>query len=321
MTGATTIEAGATTLRRGVLWATISAAAYSVSAVIGKDLLATLRPSDMLFWRFTVAAPVVWTVLAVRARRGGPRPRTAVFPPMIGLGMLFGYMSLTGFIALDHLDASLYIVLVYVYPGIVAAASPLFGHRVRATMWPAVGLTLVGVVLTVPELFGGGGTHADGFGVTMTFVQAVVLALYTLLAGRVITGTADGLVTIGWSVCGSWLGMAALATLVGLRTPGRAVEWVELAAFAILPTIVAGGTFYHALRTVPPALVAMIATLEPVLTVLWAVLLLGERLRAVQIAGGILVVAGVVWAQRSSAGTAPIGTRGGIAYRRPRRRR
>jgi drug/metabolite transporter (DMT)-like permease len=46
--------------------------------------------------------------------------------------------------------------------------------------------------------------------------------------------------------------------------------------------------------------VATIATLEPVLTILWAVLLLGDELLAIQVAGGALVLVGVIWAQRSA---------------------
>jgi drug/metabolite transporter (DMT)-like permease len=44
----------------------------------------------------------------------------------------------------------------------------------------------------------------------------------------------------------------------------------------------------------------MIATLEPVLTIVWAVLLLGEELQPVQVVGGLLVLTGVIWAQRSA---------------------
>jgi drug/metabolite transporter (DMT)-like permease len=83
-----------------------------------------------------------------------------------------------------------------------------------------------------------------------------------------------------------------------LPSDGRVV--VELVGFAIVPTIVSGACFYQALRFLAPTRVATIATLEPVLTILWAVLLLGEELRAIQVAGGALVLVGVVWAQRSA---------------------
>jgi drug/metabolite transporter (DMT)-like permease len=208
-------------------------------------------------------------------------------------------MSWTGFVALDHLDTSLYIVLVYVYPAFVAAAAPLFGQRIPVATWLAIGVTIVGIALTVPDVFQGAG-RGDTFGVVLTLVQAVTLATYTIVSSLVVTTRADGLVTMGWSLVGSWLGMALLSVAIGLQLPSDGRVVVELVGFAIVPTIVSGACFYQALRFLAPTRVATIATLEPVLTILWAVLLLGERLRAIQVAGGVLVLLGVVWAQRSA---------------------
>ena len=286
-------------VRRGIAWAALSATAYSASAVLGKHLLEDLRPNDLLFWRFSIAIPVCWLVLAGRGWRGGPNPLGVPRRPLIAVGALFCYMSWIGFVALDHLDASLYIVLVYVYPAFVAAAAPLFGQRISGATWMAIGLAIVGISLTVPDVFQGAG-RGDAFGVVLTLVQAVALATYTMVSSRVVTARADGLVTMGWSLVGSWLGMAVLAVAVGLRLPSNGRVVLELVGFAIVPTIVSGACFYQALRFLAPTRVAMIAILEPVLTIVWAVLLLGEELRAIQVVGGLLVLVGVVWAQRSA---------------------
>ena len=266
-------------VRRGIAWATLSATAYSASAILGKHLLDDLRANDLLFWRFSIAIPVCWLVLMARARRGGPNPLNVSRRPLVAVGVLFCYMSWIGFVALDHLDTSLYIVLVYVYPAFVAAAAPLFGQRIPLATWLAIGVTIVGIALTVPDVFEGAG-HGDAFGVVLTLVQAVALATYTIVSSRVVTVRADGLVTMGWSLIGSWLGMAVLAVAVGLQLPSDGRVVVELIAFAIVPTIVSGACFYQALRFLAPTRVAMIATLEPVLTIVWAVLLLGEELHA-----------------------------------------
>ncbi len=105
---------------------------------------------------------------------------------------------------------------------------------------------------------------------------------------------------MGWSLIGSWLGMAVLAIAIGLQLPSDGRVVVELIGFAIVPTIVSGACFYQALRFLAPTCVAMIATLEPVLTIMWAVLLLDEELQPVQVVGGVLVLVGVIWAQRSA---------------------
>ena len=286
-------------VRRGIVWAALSATAYSASAVLGKHLLDDLRANELLFWRFSIAIPVCWFVLALRARRGGPNPLGVPRRPLIAVGCLFCYMSWIGFVALDHLDTSLYIVLVYVYPAFVAAAAPLFGQRIPLATWLAIGLTIVGISLTVPDVFEGAG-RGDAFGVVLTLVQAVALATYTIVSSRVVTAHADGLVTMGWSLDrlvarhGRAVGRHRAAAAERRTCRARAV------GFAIVPTIVSGACFYQALRYLAPTRVATIATLEPVLTIVWAVLLLGEELRPIQVAGGMLVLVGVIWAQRSA---------------------
>ena len=147
--------AGRATSARGVAWATASACAFSLSAVVGKDLLGALGVASLLFWRFLLASAVLWAILAVRRRRGGPNPFAAPWPRLVGLGGLFGVMTLVGFAALDRLDASIYIVIFYVYPALVVLGSMALGHRVDRVTALALALVTAGVVLTVPEALTG----------------------------------------------------------------------------------------------------------------------------------------------------------------------
>jgi drug/metabolite transporter (DMT)-like permease len=65
-------------------------------------------------------------------------------------------------------------------------------------------------------------------------------------------------------------------------------------AMIFLSTIMALGTFLAGMRLVGPTTASLLSTLEPVFTVLLAVLLLQEALRPLQIVGGGLVLAAVV---------------------------
>lgn len=291
----------------GVLWGVLSALSYSMASVVGKDLLDHLRPHELLFWRFTIAAAVMWTVLPIRRRRGGPSPLDPARLRLMALGALFGYMSWLGFVALERIDASLYIVLVYIYPAFVAAAAPLLGQRVPAKVWAAIVVILLGITFTVPGLWQGK-IEAATSGVVLTLVQAVVLAGYTFIASRTMRSSTDGLVSIGWSVAGSWLALTTLSLVQGMQLPDRADVVAQLAFFAIVPTIVATGSFYQALRSISATSASTIATLEPALTVIWAVIFLGERLSGLRILGTVLVLVGVVWSQRAAADPERVGS-------------
>jgi drug/metabolite transporter (DMT)-like permease len=67
-----------------------------------------------------------------------------------------------------------------------------------------------------------------------------------------------------------------------------------LAGIAVISTVVALGLFFAGLRLVGPTTASILSTAEPLTAVLLAFLVFGESLSSVQLAGGALVLAGVL---------------------------
>lgn len=281
---------------RGALWAVASATAYSLSSVVGKDLLDSLGASSLLFWRFSIAAVVLWVALLVWRPVGGPDPLAVPRWTMLGLGVVFGLMVLIGFLALDRIDASLYIVLVYLYPVLVVVGSAWLGTRPARSTWVALALVMAGIALTVPELFTGVG-DVSAVGVGLALAQAVIFAGYMIVSNRVVPQAIDGVVTAAWMVLGASLVIAPIALVGGLVRPRGSNLVLEVAAFALIPTVVSSICFFQAMRYIAPGAVAMVQTLEVALVILWAVLFLGEELRPIKIVGAGVVVGGVLLAE------------------------
>jgi drug/metabolite transporter (DMT)-like permease len=286
------------------MWVALSAVAYSLFAVFTKHALAQgLRPSDLLVWRFGIAVPAVWLLVLVQMWRGGPRPTQAPIVRMLVLGVLFGVLAMLGFSALDHLSAGLYTVIIYTYPAMVAAGAWALGHTSPRALWGAVGVTLVGIGLTtVPAALSSSST-VEGVGIVLALLNALAYAIYVLWSGRLMTSASahryDGIVAAAWSLTGS-MGFAALVGLVagGVRAPHTASSAWGLVGLSLVSTVVASVALLIGISSLGPATAATIATLEPVLTLLWAVVVLGESLRVVQLLGAALVIGGITWAQR-----------------------
>ena len=68
-------------------------------------------------------------------------------------------------------------------------------------------------------------------------------------------------------------------------------------AVIVVGTVLPYGCLVAAVRHVPAARAGVVATLEPVLSALFAFLIHDEGLAAIQIAGGVVVLAAVVWVQ------------------------
>lgn len=299
------------TRRAGAIWVVTSACCYSLFAVFTKHALDDgLRPSDLVVWRFALATPLAWLLVLARTRRVGPSPAHAPVAPMLGLGVVFGLIAWLAFVSLDHLPAALYTVLIYTYPAMVGIASWLLGRPAPRALWGALLLTMLGIALTVPEVFTSSG-DASAVGLVVTVLNAGAYAGYLLASDALATrprpdrARFDGVTAYTWSMTGS-LGFALLvAAVAGVRAPQQWQTALGVAGLAVVSTVLAGWTLMIGLSRLGVARAAVIATLEPVLTLVWAVVLLDETLQPVQVLGAALVLAGVVWTQRAALTAGP----------------
>ena len=282
---------------RGAIWSVLSALCFSTAAVVGKDLLGSLGMYSLLFWRFAIGSIVLGGGVMVWHRHGGPDLFAVPKRRALAVGVLYGVMVITGFFAIREMDVSVYIVIVYVYPVLVMVASSLLGHRVSPMMWVALAVVMSGIVLTVPELFGGGVGHISGLGVVLTITQSFLMAAYMIIGSRVLPHGIDGVVTATWMVFGAFVASVPLLLIDGLAVPRSASLILEILLFGLIPTVCSNVCFFFALRRLSPAVVAMIMTMEVAFAILWSVTFLGETMRPVKLLGAAVVVAGVLVAQ------------------------
>ena len=299
--------------QRGVLWILASAGGYSLFTVFGKNVLEQLTASDVLVWRFLIAAPISWVIVALRWRLGkGGSPRDVRWLPPYLAGVSFGIMAWFAFAALDRLTGAIYIVLCYTYPAMVAVGAWLLGKPTSKRLWVAIVLTLVGVGFTVPEIeFGGDGRAVAGM--VLTILNAFIYACYILYSERLMTTPSsddstparsnDGFVTAAWGMTGSLSFALVLAVLSGgVQAPSGAKFVWSMIGLGVISTVVAATAFLLAVARLGPAPAALFASIEPAITLVWIVVFLGESLVPIQIIGAVLVIAGVVWSQRARTG-------------------
>ncbi len=282
---------------QGALWAVASALCFSVSTPLGKYLLKRINVPSLMLWRFGLAAVLTWIVVLAWRRRGGPDPFAVPRRlTVLVLGAWFGLMVTVGYFALARLPGSTYIVLIYTYPAMVAVATALLGTSLGVAVWGALAVTMTGTVLTVPDVLTDW-RKVDGVGVACTLVQAVMLAGYIIASGRVVPPGQHGLVTAAWMLPGSALAVVPIAVATGIDVPDGIGVWWRVVLMAALSTVLATLTFFLALASLAPPVVAMISTLEIAFAIAWSVVFIGESLRPVQVAGAVIVGAGVAWAQ------------------------
>jgi drug/metabolite transporter (DMT)-like permease len=296
---------------RGVALCLVAAAGFGAMAIFAKEAYAAGAGTvTLLAVRFTLAAAVLWTLVLLRrslpsTRRSGRAVRIPLAPRTAAVGLLLGVAyaveAAAYFAALRRIDAALASLLLYLYPGMVAVAAALLGvDRLTPRRVAALGLTTTGAVLALA----GAGTGAiDPLGAGLAVLSAALYSAYILFSDRAVAQvdplTVTALVATGAAACFAGAGLAT--GVLDLALDPRA--WAAAAALAVLSTVVPIAAFLAGMRRVGPATAAILSTLELVVTILLAVALLGERLAAAQLAGGALVLAGVVLLQWRVAGT------------------
>ena len=154
------------------------------------------------------------------------------------------------------------------------------------------------------------GVSLDGLGVTFALVAAVVYAVYLLLAEREVRDReaipllAWGFffATVFWTVTQPWWSFPAsrVGHIVSLQGRLHAVHlpvwalvlWVIVLGSAVPFTLIVG-----ALRHISATRVGIAAMLEPVVATIVAWIWLRESLSAAQLAGAVVVLAGIALAQ------------------------
>jgi drug/metabolite transporter (DMT)-like permease len=277
----------------GTVMCLVSAAAFGAMAVFGKLAFdAGVTIITLLAIRFTLSAAAL-APFAVRRARAAPRKRVL---QALSLGA-FGYAAQSAlyFLALQRVDAGLVALLLYTFPALVTLGAVALGRdtldRGRVA---SLALAFGGLVLVLSSA---GSAHAEPLGIAMALGAALVYTVY-ILSSEPVLGDMDPR-TLTALVCSG----GAVTYLIAGAVSGRldfgfdAIGWLWLACIVGVSTLAAVILFFAGLTRVGPSRASIISTVEPLVTVGLAFVVFGERLSAVQLLGGALVLGSVVLLQ------------------------
>lgn len=251
-----------------------------------------MTPLDLTFWRWTLAA-VPLLLLAHVVEKPDWRAVLRRWPVLLllsALGMSGYTLLLYG--ALGQTSAVNAALITSANPAlIVVLAIVLLGERTTRLGWSGICLGLLGVllVLTRGELQRVFSLSLNGGEVLMIGAVAV-WAFYTIIARR-LDVPAISATAVQVAIAAVTLAPFALATQV--RLPQTQAEAWSLAYIVVFPSLGAYLLWNIALKTTPPGIAGNYLNLIVVFTAVITVAL-GTPLTLVQVAGGIMVVVGVL---------------------------
>jgi drug/metabolite transporter (DMT)-like permease len=271
----------------GILLIIISAASFGTLAIFGRLLYADgLDTFSLLFLRFSFAACIMAFLLLLRRESF---PRGKVLLQLIGMGALgyagqaFSFLS-----AIKYASAGLVALLLYLYPMFVFVLSAtILREKVTRLKVAALLLALTGTALTVDPAGG------QLIGILLAILSAVIYSIYIIVGTNVmkqVSAIQSSLVIFASAA----LVYGTLTAIRGPHFPATNMGWLGIAGIVLVATVIPVATFLAGLERIGPTNASMLSTLEPVVTVLLAGLLFGERLKAITILGGGLILVAVI---------------------------
>lgn len=263
----------------------------SFSAVFVR--LAGVSPSTSAFFRMAYALPVL-ILLAFLSRREDIRPLK--FRLMaIGSGLMLSLDLSVWHWSIDLIGVGLATVLANIQVIFVGLLSwKLFNER--PTRFSLVIIPLVFIGAAISSGLGRGDAYGSDpiLGTALAFLTAILYAGFLVL----FRASNRDRVNPSGPLLDATLGAAAGALVVGLFDPGFSLApiWPEhgwLLALALLPQVVGWLLISTALPRLPGLETSVLLLLQPVLTVVWGVLIFAELLSPVQWAGVMIVLGGI----------------------------
>ncbi|MFI9507849.1 DMT family transporter [Nocardia sp. NPDC052566] len=283
---------------------TASALGFGLAGVIGFSLtlpftryaVPAFGPELVGPGRSLPAALFAVALLAVARRPLLPPPRMLPSVVVVTVGAVVGFPLLIAH-ALRSVSASHAAVVIALLPAGTAIMAVLRA-RERPPMvfwlWCAAGTALVAGYL---------GFAADSrFGIgDVELLAAVLLCALSYAEGGVLSRRVPGWVITCWSLLAGVPAVLVIVVVTGV--PSRAeLTWGAVAAFGYLAlgsSLLAFCCWYRALADGGIAKVGQVQLLQPILTMIFAAVLLGERLDPAMIPVGLAVGVTVFMAQRA----------------------
>lgn len=272
----------------GLLWGLLGVAAFSFTVPFTRVAVGGLLPLFIGSARAAVAAALAVLALAITRQcfpRGGQWVRLAV----VGGGVVVGFPLLTSY-ALTTAPASHGAVVIALLPAATATMAVLRGHeRPPVTFWVIAGVGAAAAMGFASAQWGGLGhlRWSD-----LLLFGAVLAAAIGYAEGGMLARELGAWQTVSWALVLCSPLMVFLTILSALQQPpsGTPGQWAAFAYLGVVSMFLGFFAWYHGLAVGPMTQVSQVQLVQPVLSICWAGLLLGEQLTGTIIAGGLVVI-------------------------------
>lgn len=250
-----------------------------------------MSPSNVLFWRFSIA----WLIIALVMlfRKESLRVTAKEFRVLSALGLLFMASSLTLYMSFTFMDVGVASTILFVYPVLTAAIMAIFfKEKITLATVISIVLSFVGVMLLY---WRGGGVTLSSVGVLLVLLSALTYAVYIIIVDRSHLQMSSFKINF-YVLIYCAMGNVVYSLCLGqpLQLPASPTSWFYVAWLAVVPAIMALVMMVYAAKYIGSTPTAIMGALEPLTAVLIGIFLFHEEFSSRLAIGIILIFSAVI---------------------------
>jgi EamA-like transporter family. len=273
----------------GLVLTVAGAALFGTLGIFGKVApTVDLSTATLLGARFAGATVIFWALLAGSGH--GRLRSTRLFAAEVGLGAVYGVMSIAYFEGLAWLSAGVAALLLFTYPvQVTLGAAAVLDEPVTLPKVLALVAAVSGVALVMES-----GAEFALAGAALVGIASLCYTVYAM-GTRVLMAEMHPLVHAAHTFLGvtaTVLGYGAVTDTLSL--PATSDGWWLIAGITVFGTVVPILLFSAGLARIEASRASIVSTSEPLTTVGLGIVLLGEAFTVTIGVGAALILSGVV---------------------------
>jgi len=257
---------------------------WSLAGILAK-MIHGMTAQSIIFYRVTFASVIFFIALLISGNLKIIKPGNRKIY-LIAFGILQTATMLAYFVAILNASVSVAVLMLYTAPVYVTVLSPwLLKEAATKKGIIALILSIIGIVLIVDpgKLY----FPAYSLGILAGIISGITYA-FQIMTSKYVSKTYSGYTQAFWA---SVISMLVLFPISFAPVNVVFSNMIYLVLLAIFPTILAVSLYFNGLKKVKTSSASILALIEPVSAVILAVLILKEQVTALELAGGVLILA------------------------------
>ena len=282
----------------GILFLILASVAFGVMPILAKFAYSGgANTYTTLFLRFIIASLMLF--IYIRSKKISLKLNKKQLFIILALGSVgYSMTSIFLFMSYNYISVGLATMMLYTYPAIVTIMSfVIYKEKLYAKKMLCLALSVLGVYILIDL----GNVSLNIKGILLALSSAIVYSIYVLGVSLNEIKKINSYVIIFYvSVVSSITTLIAAICTNNLNFHIQYYGLVSIVLLALISTVVALMTFLQGVKIIGPSNAAIFSTLEPIVSLILGVIILGEPLSKRIIIGSIFIVVSILILSREA---------------------